>query len=190
MKDIDHKAHTKTQTSVSGSKQDTPWVSCLAPARLTTSTISFITGGHDKSVKLWKVDSDGHASSERIGGIGVSAPSALVSRDGTVLVSAGKHLFTLDMHHKAAALAQAKLSNPINQIHIHPNAPTITILEVCYPVSLSMFITDSSYRLIILTLRSRCSIAGVLGLIDLPIVHLVIGAKGGYRLGITVEVPT
>lgn len=140
MKDIDHKAHVKPQTSVTGSKQEAPWVSCLAPARLPSSTISFITGGHDKSVKLWKVDSGGHASSERIGGIGGSAPSALVSRDdGNVLVSAGKHLFTLDMHHKAAALAQVKLSNPINQIHIHPNASTITILEVCYPVSTFRF---------------------------------------------------
>lgn len=126
MKDIDHEAHN-ARKNATGSQY---LVSCLAPAKLPDSTISFVTGGHDKSVKLWKVDSAGSASSERIGAIGGSAPSAVAFRQDTVIVGTGKSLLTLDLNHPAKVPKPNMFSNKINHIHVHPTYPYITVLEV------------------------------------------------------------
>jgi hypothetical protein len=129
---LNHRPHIKRvkagKTIVKGGVH----ISCLAPVRSdsTHSTVNFISGGYDKSIHLWTVRGEGfEVSSERI--IAHKAvPYALACRGRKVMFSAGKSLLTTEMEHLSAEPESVSFSNIIHQIHVHPQAQNVTILEV------------------------------------------------------------
>lgn len=106
-------------------------VSCLTPAFSDDRTIRFFSGGYDKSVKLWSIRGANRPQTETIVRATPTAPLALAYRDSKVFYGGGKRLFMIDVNHPSASPTTAPLGNIVHQLHTHPEAPSVFILEVC-----------------------------------------------------------
>lgn len=91
--------------------------------------LEVISGGYDKSIRLWKIFTDNVAESIKATTL-TTIPSTLSSRGRTLYVGSGRRLLTLDLAHLMAKPTSAALSNQIHYIHSHPEAPSVSILEV------------------------------------------------------------
>ncbi|RDB22715.1 hypothetical protein Hypma_010396 [Hypsizygus marmoreus] len=125
---LHHRPHHENPRRREGSR-GAAFLSCLTPARHQSHAIAFYTGGHDKAIKLWtvrnpmKVETTTVARSETV-------PYTLASRDRTLLYGTTTKLLTVDIEHTTAKPQTAHFSDVITQIHVHPDSPHISILEV------------------------------------------------------------
>lgn len=111
-------------------------VNCLAARKSTKNAIHFFTGGYDRTIRLWSVTTpDLETKTERLTTL-PTIPNALAYKDRVLLVGTSKKILTLDLDHLSARPITAQLDNLINQIHVHKQAPNVTILEVSTPCSL------------------------------------------------------
>lgn len=137
MIDLQHGPHaipSKTNRPVA---KGATMVSCLAPAPAAdTQSVRFFTGGYDKSIRWWAVGGKDAATSERLA-LTTTPPFAMAHRDRKLFVGVGRRLMTLDLGHLTAKPDSAATSNIIHQIHINPQAPSVSILEVSGIRSLS-----------------------------------------------------
>ncbi|GBE79292.1 hypothetical protein SCP_0204900 [Sparassis crispa] len=130
---LSHRAHNTVQeTPTAGVSQLNRGISALAPVN--GHRLRFLSGGHDKTVHLWTVTHNGEnytARSERLN-ISHSHPvHALAYRafDETVLSCAGTCIHTTKLSaHRGHDPSQ--VSGNILQVHVHPQAPHLIILEV------------------------------------------------------------
>ncbi|KAF8897350.1 hypothetical protein BD779DRAFT_1490354 [Infundibulicybe gibba] len=130
--ELNHKPHSRPIRCGRPDTKGTMLVSCLAAACSSGKNVKFFTGGYDKSIRRWTVlDDHGSATSERIAQV-TTAPFALASRGRQILIAAGRNFLNIDLNHIMAKPKLAPLSNPVYQIHIHPQAPNITILETSH----------------------------------------------------------
>lgn len=148
MTGLRHCPHRETTTPKSTNRTES--LSSLAPVHSDGRIIKFITGGHDKKVILWTAR--GFAATSEVITRCSTVPITLNFCDRTVMCGTGMRLLTLDIEHRTAKPTSIKFSNPVLQVHVHPDAPTISIVEV----SSSLEIWRSSWvTLGLLLLRSK-----------------------------------
>ncbi|KDR83531.1 hypothetical protein GALMADRAFT_651263 [Galerina marginata CBS 339.88] len=113
----------------SGSRTGKAAISCLAAKKSTAHITQFFTGGHDKTLRLWSVGDANLATSEKLTTL-TTIPEALGFRDRSLIVGTSRKILTVDLGHLSSIPTSAQLSNSVCQIHIHSQAPNVTILEV------------------------------------------------------------
>lgn len=99
----------------------------LTPA----SSATFITGGKDKTLRLWtvvadKVENTSSASLTTIAAI----PSALACWGNEVFVGDVSKVTTIDLNHLLAPSQQAMMSSKVLQLHINSQDPNVIVAEV------------------------------------------------------------
>ncbi|KAH7887911.1 hypothetical protein F5I97DRAFT_1805252, partial [Phlebopus sp. FC_14] len=115
--------------------KDTPrrGVNCLAAMHAEAGHIKFFSGGHDGAIHRWTVSPDAlhDPHTEKVTSHGNSL-SALAYRHqhASLLSSTQKTLFVTDLHRGETV---SNHSNDIQHIHVHPQAPYVTLLEVREP---------------------------------------------------------
>jgi len=112
-------------------KKGVAFVSCLGPASSDEHTLRFFTGGYDKSVKLWSIRGEDGPQTKTIVPVTPTVPFALAFQDARLFCGAGKQLLMTDINHLVGQPTSALFSNVIHHIHVHPEAPRVSILEVC-----------------------------------------------------------
>ncbi|ESK97425.1 hypothetical protein Moror_17604 [Moniliophthora roreri MCA 2997] len=120
--DLEHRPHDVSPTY--GFNFSSRAISYLAAMSDTT----FVSGGYDKTVRLWKLNGR-QSTSERLRGF-QAAPSALACCGEKLLVGYGKALELLDVKHLTGKAQVFKFSNSIWHAHFHRDASSISVLEV------------------------------------------------------------
>lgn len=109
-------------------------VSSLAPHGHTGDTVNFFTGGYDKAVRLWKVNTSNldSATSEEVIKL-ATIPETLAFRQSrhSLLTSTSKRLMDVDLGHLSKKPAGFPMSNPIYQLHVQKENQNVVILEAC-----------------------------------------------------------
>ncbi|KAL4076016.1 hypothetical protein V8B97DRAFT_1913685 [Scleroderma yunnanense] len=105
-------------------------VSCLAAMHAEAGHIKFVSGGHDGFIHIWTANIqalDG-ARSEKVAfhGCNISA-LAYGHHNATLLSSAQKTMVVTDLNRMTHVTN--RFSNEIQQIHVHPQAPYMTLFE-------------------------------------------------------------
>jgi WD40 repeat protein len=127
--DLSHKPHATLGSSGTKTKHG---VSCVAPVQGNSTNLRFASGGYDKRVYLWTVADDGSSP------VSTSVPiahssfvQALVYQpsDHCLMSGAGSRLHRTNLRHIHPS-KDFRLSNVLHHIHIHPQEPNLTILEV------------------------------------------------------------
>jgi WD40 repeat protein len=119
--DIQHRAHS-TLTPISGStwEKHNPGVSCITPMSEEGSQLSFFTGGFDKRVMLWTIQTNSNRGTSReIGGkdLHCGRVSALAwCSDRSALMSGASTRFRTTWIEQNK-FEEVKLASPILQIH-------------------------------------------------------------------------
>ncbi|EEB91480.1 hypothetical protein MPER_10150 [Moniliophthora perniciosa FA553] len=119
--DLEHRPHDVSPTY--GFNFSSRAISYLAAMSDTT----FVSGGYDKTVRLWKLN--GRQSTSAKLRAFQAAPSALACRGEELLVGYGKTLELLDVEHLTGKAQVFKFSNAIWHAHFHPDASSISVLE-------------------------------------------------------------
>ncbi|KAH9853779.1 hypothetical protein C2E23DRAFT_884436 [Lenzites betulinus] len=135
--DLTYRAHsTVIENRASGTSSPNPGIACLAPV----ADDSFLSGGHDKTVRHWKVTRNGGknaktaaflAESERIPTQHGQAVQALAfsSWNNALYSGSGDFIATTRLDARAPA-EPVRVSGKINQVHVHPQDPRLIALEV------------------------------------------------------------
>lgn len=129
--DLKHRPHASGRNSSTIAK--TFGISCIAPVQDGPTNLRFVSGGYDKLIQLWTVEHDGSTPrSTKLPLFHNSFVQALAYRavDRCLMSSAGVNIYRMDLQHSHRQ-KMSRLSNPIHHIHVHPQEPDITILEVC-----------------------------------------------------------
>ena len=109
-------------------------MSALAPHGHTRDTVKFFTGGYDKAIRLWKVNTSklGSATSEEVIKL-ATIPEALAFRRSrhSLLTSASKRLMDIDLDHLSKKPVGFPMSNPVCHMHVCKENQNVVILEAC-----------------------------------------------------------
>jgi len=130
--DLEHRAHSiVVENRALGSAHPNPGLSCLAPME---GGLRFLSGGYDKSIYLWTLEYTERGYSARAQRLDVlrSGPVRAVAYrvcDQTVMSSAGAHIRTTPIS-SGRASELVLMSSRVSQIHVHPQAPHLALLEV------------------------------------------------------------
>lgn len=115
------------------SKSSGEGIRCLAAMNATPSSINFFTGGHDRRIFKWTADTRSleKPTVTKIDVFLDSGVSAMAYRhnDNSLVSSDTKKLYVTDLT-RSHTPKPAQVSNDVNQIHIHPQIPHLTLLEV------------------------------------------------------------
>ncbi|KAG2077604.1 hypothetical protein BDR04DRAFT_556971 [Suillus decipiens] len=115
------------------SKSSGEGVRCLAAMDATPSSVEFFTGGHDRRIFKWTADARflEEPSVTKIDVFLDSGVSAMAYRhnDNSLVSSDTKKLYVTDLI-RSHTPKPAQVSNDVNQIHVHPQIPHLTLLEV------------------------------------------------------------
>ncbi|KAI0356647.1 hypothetical protein OH77DRAFT_1423598 [Trametes cingulata] len=135
--DLSYRAHsTVIERRSTGTSYPNPGIACLAPV----ASDSFLSGGHDKTVRHWKVTrSEGQsanpaafsAGSVRIPMEHSQAVQALAysSWNNTVYSGSGDRIATTRLDAWAPS-EPVRVSGKVTQVHVHPQDPRLIALEV------------------------------------------------------------
>lgn len=108
-------------------------VRCLAAMNATAGSVEFFTGGHDRRIFKWSADTQSleEPTVTKIGPFLDSGVSAMAYRhdDNSLVSSDTKKLYVTDLT-RSHTPSPAQFSNDVNQIHVHPQIPHLTLLEV------------------------------------------------------------
>lgn len=108
-------------------------VRCLAPMNAAAGSVEFFTGGHDRRIFKWSADAQSleEPTVTRINAFLDSSVSAMAYRhdDNSLVSSDTKKLYVTDLT-RSHTPRPAQVSNDVNQIHVHPQIPHLTLLEV------------------------------------------------------------
>jgi len=108
-------------------------ISCLAPVGRANQEINFISGGYDRTVRLWKVEERTHGTAVET--IRVEHPSLIhtlaYNRKKNYIFSASNCDTRLWDLGKNQQMGKGKASNPIYQFHCIPEEPNLLVAEVC-----------------------------------------------------------
>jgi len=117
---------------------------------------NFFTGGFDKTVRLWSVKDNSTATSECLQSF-YSVPDAMAFRSGVLLVGSNRKLLSVDLGHLTAKPSTAHINGNVHHIHIHSQAPNISILEVSFYEDTPTFhsFTFITHRSTIWTIRFK-----------------------------------
>lgn len=132
--DLSHKAHSTVQESrTTGIAHPNPGISALAPVE--GAGLRFLSGGHDKTLQIWTLkQSIGKyiARSQRLKIIHSQRVQAIAYRahDQSVFSCAGTHISTMQLSAHVVPDPIRVSDGRILQIHVHPQAPNLVILEV------------------------------------------------------------
>jgi len=106
-------------------------VSCLAAIHAEAGHIKFVSGGHDGFIHIWaaNIQALDDARSDKVAFHG-SSVSALAygHHNATLLSSAQKTILATDLNRMIDVTN--RFSNEIQQIHVHPQAPYMSLFEV------------------------------------------------------------
>ncbi|KAG1753851.1 uncharacterized protein EDB91DRAFT_1100207 [Suillus paluster] len=108
-------------------------VRCLAAMSASTGSLQFFTGGHDRRVFSWTADTQAlqEATVTKLNVFldsGVSA-MAYCHNNNSLISSDTKKLYVTDLTREYTP-KPAPVSNDVYQIHVHPQTPDLTLLEV------------------------------------------------------------
>lgn len=106
-------------------------VSCLAAIHAEAGHIKFVSGGHDGFIHIWaaNIQALDDARSDKVAFHGSSVSALAYGRhNATLLSSAQKTILATDLNQMADVTN--RFSNEIQQIHVHPQAPYMTLFEV------------------------------------------------------------
>ncbi|KAH9894261.1 hypothetical protein C8Q73DRAFT_790821 [Cubamyces lactineus] len=135
--DLTHRGHsTVVENRTAGTSYPNPGVACLAPV----ASDSFLSGGHDKTVRHWKVTLNGGQRAERAA---FSASSVRVpiehmqpvqalaysSWNNAIYSAAGDRIATARLDARAPS-EPARVSGKVTQVHVHPQDPRLIALEI------------------------------------------------------------
>ncbi|KAI0829442.1 hypothetical protein BC628DRAFT_1417164 [Trametes gibbosa] len=135
--DLTYRAHsTVIENRASGTSFPNPGIACLAPV----ADDSFLSGGHDKTVRYWKVTRNHGknanraaylAGSERIPTQHGQAVQALAysSWNNTIYSTSGDFIATTRLDARAP-VEPVRVSGKVNQVHVHPQDPRLIALEI------------------------------------------------------------
>ncbi|KAG1874622.1 hypothetical protein DFJ58DRAFT_650321 [Suillus subalutaceus] len=108
-------------------------VRCLAAMNAAAGSIEFFTGGHDRRIFKWSADAQSleEPTVTKINIFLDSGVSAMAYRhnDNSLVSSDTKKLYVTDLTRSHTPRA-AQVSNDVNQIHVHPQIPHLTLLEM------------------------------------------------------------
>ncbi|KAF8914109.1 hypothetical protein CPB84DRAFT_57730 [Gymnopilus junonius] len=126
--DMTHDAHKLSLDAVAAKGKRA--VSCITARGIKKNTLQFFTGGYDKTIKLWSIGKpDLVSSSETLTKL-TTIPEALAFRDKSLIIGTSRKILTIDLTHLSSIPVSAQLSSSVCQIHVHNQAPNLTILEV------------------------------------------------------------
>jgi len=113
--------------------------------------VKFFTGGIDKSIRLWKVNTSklGSATSEEVVKLG-TIPEALAFRQSRhrLLTATSKRLLDVDLGHLPRKPEGFPMSNAVHQLHVQKENQNVVILEACSQIlQLAAIIYDQQSRL-------------------------------------------
>jgi hypothetical protein len=99
----------------------------------TAGSVEFFTGGHDRRIFKWSADVQSleEPTVTKINIFLDSGVSAMAYRhnDNSLVSSDTKKLYVTDLT-RSHTPRPAQVSNDVNQIHVHPQMPHLTLLEV------------------------------------------------------------
>ncbi|KAH7920265.1 hypothetical protein BV22DRAFT_1040024 [Leucogyrophana mollusca] len=108
-------------------------VSCLSAMCSEAGSIKFFSGGHDRWVYLWTAETHQltNATCKKLSVFHDSGVSAIAyqRRSNALMSSDGQKLWTTDLS-RSYTPKPVLVSNVVNQIHVHPQAPDIILLEI------------------------------------------------------------
>jgi hypothetical protein len=108
-------------------------VRCLAAKNAAAGSVEFFTGGHDRRIFKWSADARSleEPTVTKIDVFLDSGVSAMAYRhdDNSLVSSDTKKLYVTDLT-RLHTPRPAQVSNDVNQIHVHPQIPHLTLLEV------------------------------------------------------------
>ncbi|KAJ8501439.1 hypothetical protein ONZ51_g606 [Trametes cubensis] len=135
--DLTHRGHsTVVENRTAGTSYPNPGIACLAPV----GSDSFLSGGHDKTVRHWKVTPNGgqreeraafSASSVRVPIEHMQSVQALAysSWNNAIYAAAGDRIATARLDSRAPS-EPARVSGRVTQVHVHPQDPRLIALEI------------------------------------------------------------
>lgn len=107
-------------------------VRCLAAMNATAGSVEFFTGGHDRRIFKWSADTQSleEPTVTKIAFLDSGVSAMAYRHDDNSLVSSDtKKLYVTDLT-RSHTPSPAQFSNYVNQIHVHPQIPHLTLLEV------------------------------------------------------------
>ncbi|KAG2043040.1 hypothetical protein BDR03DRAFT_853239 [Suillus americanus] len=108
-------------------------VRCLAATNAAPGSVEFFTGGHDRRIFKWSADAQSleEPTVTKINIFLDSGVSAMAYRhnDNSLVSSDTKKLYVTDLT-RLHTPRPAQVSNDVNQIHVHPQIPHLTLLEM------------------------------------------------------------
>ncbi|KAG2146638.1 hypothetical protein DEU56DRAFT_785604 [Suillus clintonianus] len=108
-------------------------IRCLAAMHAAAGSVEFFTGGHDRRIFKWSADAQSleEPTVTNINAFLDSGVSAMAYRhhDNSLVSSDTKKLYVTDLT-RLHTPSPAQVSNDVNQIHVHPQMPNLTLLEV------------------------------------------------------------
>lgn len=128
---LNHRPHASGRNS--GHITKPGGISCIGFVQDGPTNLRFASGGHDKLIHLWTIEHDGsNPRSTKLPLFHNSFVQALAYRsvDRCLMSNAGVNIYKMDLQHSHRQ-KMSRLSNPIYHIHVHPQEPDLTILEVC-----------------------------------------------------------
>ncbi|KAI0370285.1 hypothetical protein BV20DRAFT_1113275 [Pilatotrama ljubarskyi] len=138
--DLSYRAHsTVIEKRFAGTSHPNPGIACLAPV----TSDSFLSGGHDKTVRHWKVTrtqgQSGNCAEFSAGSVRIPmehshAIQALAYSEwnNAVYSGSGERIATTRLDAPAPS-ESVRVSGRINQVHVHPQDPRLIALEVGHP---------------------------------------------------------
>ncbi|KAG1780185.1 hypothetical protein EV702DRAFT_964369 [Suillus placidus] len=108
-------------------------VRCLAAMNAAVGSVEFFTGGHDRRVFKWSADARSleEPTVTKVDVFLDSGVSAMAYRHNvnSLVSSDTKKLYVTDLT-RSHTPRPAQVSNDVNQIHVHPQIPHLTLLEM------------------------------------------------------------
>lgn len=98
----------------------------------TAGSVEFFTGGHDRRIFKWSADTQSleEPTVTKIAFLDSGVSAMAYRHDDNSLVSSDtKKLYVTDLT-RSHTPSPAQFSNYVNQIHVHPQIPHLTLLEV------------------------------------------------------------
>ncbi|KAI0637798.1 hypothetical protein C8Q77DRAFT_1087928 [Trametes polyzona] len=135
--DLSYKAHsTVIENRSSGTSHPNPGIACLAPV----ADNAFLSGGHDKTVRHWKLTRNygEDASRAAFSATSVRVPTqhsqavqalAFSAWNDSVYSASGDFISTTRLDARAA-VEPRRVSGKITQVHVHSQDPRLVALEV------------------------------------------------------------